>query len=118
FDATFNARLAALVPSASEVSSLGRERAYSSHYNSWKESGGNPRIFTSIAIAWNEGGRSQIRMLDAGTGAFFPSEWPAAWGLMKDWVESRAPSAEARPSPRPREELNLLDVPRFGDSPG
>src|SRR5882762_6169187 len=89
----FNRELAvaasALMATNAEVDRMGREQAYEHRYTQWKNSSATPKLFSRIALVWDQNGGLTLRMLKLDTGTFEPVEWPAAWSNMRDQITAR-----------------------------
>src|SRR5260370_29183201 len=70
----FNSELtvagAALMATNAEVDRMGREHAYQRRYTQWKNSSTTPRLFSRIALVWDQNGELTLRMLKLDTGSF------------------------------------------------
>jgi len=97
----------ALLPSADDIERLGREKAYSEQYLKSREQYG--RMFSRVAFAVPQGGSTELFTLDARTGRFSRGDWPADWGPLRDSLLDRF---------GPISFSNVIEAPRFEDSPG
>jgi signal transduction histidine kinase len=109
----FNTELAntaeAIQPRQTRVQEMGRQKAYESRYSEWRASAQHPRIIRRAAVVAPENSRLLLRMFNLDTGALEPTEWPADWMAMKEFIASRLAGGNARnngPS-------TLIDFPRF-----
>ena len=99
-----------LLPSASQIEALGRERAYAAQYLLQKES--NDRLFSRIALAIPEGDSLVLSNLDFETGRFARTDWPPAWSGVRD--QMTASIRGGGPGPTMPPESTLIEIPRFG----
>ena len=67
----------ALVPPSDLIDQLGAQRAYASHFESWKQS--HPPVFKRISLAIPEHAEIALWNLDIQTSGFQRSEWPSDW---------------------------------------
>jgi signal transduction histidine kinase len=115
----FNTELAvaasALMPTNAEADRLGREQAYEHHYTQWKNSSATPRLFSRIAIVWDQNGELTLRMLKLDTGTFEAVEWPATWSAMRDQITARLRRGPPFDAVRSGELTTVFEQPRFGD---
>jgi signal transduction histidine kinase len=115
----FNSELAvaatALMATNAEVDRMGREQAYEHRYAQWKNSSATPKLFSRIAIVWDQTGELTLRMLKLETGNFEPAEWPANWSTMRDQITARLRRGPPFDPGRSAELTTLFEQPRFGD---
>jgi signal transduction histidine kinase len=101
---------AGLVPSASQIEELGRERAYAAAYSRQRES--NESMFSRIGLVIPEDDSLVFSNLDFGTGQFSRADWPAAWSSVREQmmarIDGRGPGVNMPP------DSALIDLPRFG----
>lgn len=111
FNSEISAACAALLPSASEIDRLGRERAYATRYTEWKDSHRHEQIFRRVALAAPEDRSLVLRILDPDKGVFVHAPWPARWSRMRERLTALRQGAP--PEASPSEETELIDLPRF-----
>ena len=82
----FNSRISgfceALAPEDSLVEALGKERAYASQYQLWREF--HEPLFRRVALAILRDGSLAFYELDLGTTRFAPGEWPPEWSATRE----------------------------------
>jgi signal transduction histidine kinase len=100
-----------LIPPASEIERLGRERAYAFQYSSQKES--HDRWFSRIALVIPENDSLAFSLLDFNTGQFVRSDWPNPWAGLRVQLEKRIIGG---PGPMIPPDSALIDLPRFENS--
>ena len=100
-----------LLPPASLVDKLGREKAYSAQYWQWKES--HDRVFKRIALAVPQDGSIVLSDLNLDTAELSPEAWPVSWTALKDALLARFSGAGFGPNGVLGDSL-LIDLPRFG----
>ena len=120
----FNSELgvagAALMATNAEVDRLGREQAYERRYTNWKNTSVTPKLFSRIAIVWDQNGELALRMLNLDTGNFEPADWPAEWSPTRDQITARlrrGPGGPPFDAMRAAELTTVFEQPRFGGSP-
>ena len=129
FNSEISNACSGLLPPASQVEALGRERAYAAQYLQWKQS--HDRMFSRIALAAPQDGALILSNLDLETGQLSPADWPASWAGMRDRLTARMSGGFGRGAfgpggfgtmSRPSQDAMLIDLPRFGgprsDEPG
>ncbi len=102
-----------LLPAASLVDKLGREKAYSAQYWQWKES--HDRVFQRIALAVPQNGSLALFDLNLATAQLSPEDWPVPWAALKDGLLARLTGAGFGPNSLLGDSA-LIDLPRFGGS--
>ena len=98
-----------LLPPASQIEELGRERAYAAQYSRQKES--DDRMFSRIALVIPQGDSLALSILDPDTGQFGRADWPAAWISVRDQMLARIRGGGPGPVMPPGS--TLIDLPRF-----
>jgi signal transduction histidine kinase len=119
FNDEIGAASGALIPSDAQVSELRVERAYETHYESWRQSTARGSLFRRIALAIPTGNGIELRMLNPETGRFSTSAWPAEWAALQQRIASHLDRSGGPPPVELFDPQNaaLLEIPRFG-SPG
>jgi signal transduction histidine kinase len=118
FNSELASTAASLMPTNAEADRMGREQAYEHRYTQWKNSSPTPRLFSRIAIAWDQNGELTLRMLNLEAGTFETAEWPAAWLPMRDQITARLRRGPGGPPfdiVRSGELTTLFEQPRFSD---
>jgi len=113
FDDEITSACQALVPTAAQIESMGREDAYLAQYRKWTES--HERVFRRIALAVPQDGALGLLMLYPPQARFLPAEWPQEWSAMRDQLTARLEGEI--PPPWVRETPSLIELPRFGPAP-
>jgi signal transduction histidine kinase len=106
----------ALFPSSGQVDQLGREAAYATKYQLWKDS--HEPLFQRIALAIPDSPSPRLLLLDPATGQFSPADWPPDWTSIRDRLTFRFADG---PGPRDGRHPTILELPRFPrppDAPG
>ena len=116
FNLELNSACAALVPTEAEVNEGGREAAYGRRYARSKESGHVARLFSRIALAWQERGELTLHVLDRETGEFTRANWPDSWSGLKARLDARLRHEPGGPPDHMGSisDSSLIDLPRFG----
>jgi signal transduction histidine kinase len=117
FNSELGVAAGALMPTNAEVDQLGREQAYEHRYAQWKGYSLTPKLFTRIAITWDDHGEPTLRTLQLDSGHFEPADWPASWSAMRDQITARlhrGPGGPPFDSVRATELTTLFEQPRFG----
>jgi signal transduction histidine kinase len=102
---------AGLLPPASQIEALGRERAYAAAYSRQRES--NDRMFSRIALVVPESGSLVFFNLDFSTGQFSRADWPVTWSSVREQMTARI--SGGGPGPNMPPDSTLIDLPRFGN---
>ena len=100
-----------LLPSASQIEELGRERAYAAAYSRQRDV--NERMFSRIALVAPEKGSLVFYSLNFGTGQFSRADWPAAWSSVREQMMARI--GGGGPGLNMPLDSTLIDLPRFGN---
>jgi signal transduction histidine kinase len=121
FNSELSNAASALMATNAEVDRVGREQAYEHRYTQWKNSSATPKLFSRIAIVWDQNGELTLRMLNLDTGNFEPAEWPAEWSTMRGQIKGRLGWGNPGPPEatgdwrHPTELTTVFEQPRFGD---
>lgn len=89
-------------------------------YGQWKKWSRHAQLFGSIALAIPKDGKLELQHLDLQSGTLRAEEWPEAWNILKDRLESRLqPEGRRRRGPPVRSaiEAHLFEIPIFGSRP-
>ncbi|MDQ2950221.1 MAG: hypothetical protein M3Y27_30500 [Acidobacteriota bacterium] len=111
FNVDLTGACSGLLPTASLVEKLGREKAYSAQYWQWKES--HDRVFKRIALAVPQDGSIVLSDLNLDTAQLSPEDWPISWAALKEALLARFSGAGFGPNGVLVDSL-LIDLPRFG----
>src|ERR1700736_2338614 len=113
FNSEITSACSDLLPDASQVEELGREKAYSVRYSQWKES--HDRIFSRMALAVPQGDSLDLFNLDLATAQFSRADWPSTWASMRGQLMAHLTGGGFDAGAT--DHSTLIDIPRF-DSRG
>ncbi|MFN0166229.1 MAG: sensor histidine kinase [Bryobacteraceae bacterium] len=123
FNTEITAACAGLVPDRAEIERSGRDGAYAARYRRWKDSGRDPQLIRTIAVAVPEGDGLKLLRLDETSGLLSPGDWPGDWIGTRDRLLGRLRRPGfGGPGPGPgfgppAQEGSLIDIPRFARGP-
>jgi signal transduction histidine kinase len=116
FNAEISAALSALRPSPERIDELGREEAYATQWQRWKETATQPALFRRAGLAVPKGGELTLMLFDDELERFVPAEWPKAWQGLRGGLLMRTQGR--RGGPPPAFNSTLIEMPRFGRREG
>ena len=111
FNSELNAACAAHLASPQEIEESGREAAYASRHERWREAGRHEQLFRAVALAVPENGSLKLWKLDGARRTFEIAEWPAGWEETRERLLARLAGAPMQFRP---DETALIELPRFG----
>src|SRR5712691_7609611 len=121
FNAEVGAACSDLLPGPFWDAEAETEAAYAIRYAKWRGSGHYNGLFRRIALAVPVEDSLELRNLDLDKGTFAAAEWPASWSALRDRLIARLSGDPRGFRPfgsRAREELTLIDLPRFSRPEG